>query len=598
MTSINERQPRFDIEFSSARLRFANKWWPVLAVELKDLSMRAKEPCATASTIQMDTLVLPLDIFEYITHGRVRLGHVRAGRVNFYHRPPLCTQMTITEDSDEMVSLEKFLQKRWSKEVVNTTRFLAEFSMDTLEIFRDKQALAPVVIRNFNTKFYAERGESQAHFSLKLGEPWIGAAPLGEIEVFSTIREGEVSAHGGGNLKEGQFQFASQWAIDRGEVSAKFSSQDVPVQNLLDLAHHWNLITRLRPKIKNQWASCDMTLVGPLRDFFKLPLSLHSCRLYGDLGDIQIVTQKLESLSQGGALDFAIQSIGVKTLLGAFGIARNWGLISQFGEFSGRFEIKNRDDYEIVGQLRDSEFYLSSPKNRTRQKVNSFDLAVAMNEGRLSGDVKGFALSDGIVDGGLTFNITLDGEGVFQLAFPRMTFPVDVQKTLTGGLLPELAVYGLGHFQDFAFSAFDGEIRIRELNNFNWELKNVKLKTRYVNEDWRFTASAGGFRLRPESKWRPFISTMGASIRPQPKQLIFNDLHVEFERGREEQSAWTWRGLSARVQGASARYEGEGQASEAGVIRGRMVAHFPGRKSLWGIEGNWSEPKIKAEDVP
>ncbi|MEQ1666367.1 MAG: hypothetical protein ABL927_13435, partial [Bdellovibrionales bacterium] len=394
-TLVAAKQPKFTFEFSIAKLRFSKNWRPMLAIELTDLKIKAKDPCITNSTIQINSIIVPLDLFS-IFKTNVQLGTVSVDHLKLYYRDKECLRAPIENKEEEtgFVSLERFFQKRWSKEVVNTTRFLKEFTVAKIEIIENEKNISPLIIQDFDMNFYSsgKDKQSEANFSVKLDSSWVGNAPLGQILVSAIIKENELQLHSRGNLKEGQFQFGARWAIDRGEVSSKFRSQDIPIQNFLDLSHHWNILSKITPVIKNQWANCDISIAGSVYSILDQPLKLHQCRMYGDLGEIYIETENLKSLREGGILEFQIQNISLKNMLSAFHLDKTWGFVSSFGNYSGVFKILNKNDVELSGNLKDIELYLPGLKEHAKFRIDALTLNAEMKSGNFVLAAKDFDL--------------------------------------------------------------------------------------------------------------------------------------------------------------------------------------------------------------
>jgi hypothetical protein len=596
-TLVAAKQPKFSFEFSLAKLRFSKNWRPMLAIELSDLKIKAKDPCITNSTIQINSIIVPLDLFS-IFKTNVQLGTVSVDHLKLYYREKECIKTPIENRDEEtgFVSLERFFQKRWSKEIVNTTRFLKEFSVATIEIIENEKNISPIVIQDFNMNFYSagKDKQSEANFSVKLDSTWVGKAPLGQITVSTIIKENELQLRSNGNLKEGQFQIGARWAIDRGEVSSKFSSQDIPIQNILDLAHHWNILSKITPAIKNQWANCDISISGSVYNILDQPLKLHQCRMYGDLGEIYIETENLKSLREGGTLEFQIQNISLKNMLSAFQLDKTWGFVSNFGNYSGVFKILNKNDVELSGNLKDIELYLPGLKEHAKLRIDALALNAEMKSGGFALKAMDFEIEK--KQNQISFNTTLDsnGSGEAKLNIEGEVFSDETQRKLFAGHIPgALSVSGRSVVKDFKFTKIAGVLAVNNFQTYNWEMLGIKILPNFENDKWSFQVKANLFQLRPESKWVDFFNSLRVTGLNSVQGAVLENISFDSDYNLNGNNIWNWKGFSASLRKSSIKYFSEGGGSDQGEVSGSIRALAPNKTTRWDLSGSWTEPKAK-----
>src|SRR5690606_35853814 len=93
-------------------------------------------------------------------------------------------------------------------------------------------------------------------------------------------------------------------------------------------------------------------------------------------------------------LKVSLQNVSVKRWLQSFGWAQNWGRISEFGRFQGDLKVISPENMELKGALTGAEIYLASFEHRVRQKIESVDVALAVEGDRFSGRADGLRLLD------------------------------------------------------------------------------------------------------------------------------------------------------------------------------------------------------------
>ncbi|MCB0350945.1 MAG: hypothetical protein KDD38_07165 [Bdellovibrionales bacterium] len=593
---VFEKQPKFNIEFESARLDLSGEWWPSLAVELAGIKIKAKEPCITNSTFHADRLRVPFQLSSFFNK-KIRFGNIRAHHVRVFLRRTMCERSEPVSDikTDEFAPLERFFQKRWSKELINTARFLDEINIARLEVLRDDEVLAPVTLSEFKVEFLPESGVSNVQFDVLLGEPWVGASAFGPVKTNVTIRTDEVQLEGRGSLKEGQFQITGQWAVGRGEAAFYLKSQDVPMNSVLRLAHHWGVLSSFNPNLKNQWASCDMSIAGEIRKIKNLELNLHQCRLYGDFGEINLKTTRMKNLTEGGPLIFLLQNVDVKRALSAFDFAKNWGLVSQFGEFTGEMNISGADSYELTGSLRDLEVYLSRLKVQARQVINEVQLDLSVAQDRFSGRAYDFVISNGALDGGFSFNFSHEGDGVFQFSFDKMLASRDVQKAIWGGDVSLAAVYGKGELKNSEVAQMDGSFALADLKTANWSLKTVKSKYYLTPGRRKLSVKADEFLVFKGSKWESAANSLGITLSSPSGAASLTELSAELDIVA---GGGHWVDLKAVNPAQGAVLSSQGEWTDKSGLSGQLTNQTKSQTSMWLIGGSWDAPKTKAAESP
>lgn len=615
-TKLSEKQPKFNIEFKSARLQLADNWWPTIAVELEGIAVRAKDPCITNSSIYIDQLVIPIQM-SMLFSIKKKYGHVRAGQLRFFVRPATCTvkKHDVSSDNknrDDFASLENFFQNRWSKEVINTTRYLDELSIDSLEILRDDQALSPALASNVNMRFLADKGESTISFAILIGKPWVGEVELGPVKVSAQVGADFVTLKGKGNLKEGQFQIFSEWAVDRGDISLKVFSQDLPTQNVLNLMHHWGIVPELNPTLKNQWLSCDITMQGSIRNFLNLPIDLHQCRLYGDLGEMVVKTIKIGSLKTGGDFFVQIQDLNVKAVLSGLGLQSHWGVISQFGRFTGDLRIFNKVNYELVGDIRGSELYRVNSSGQLRQKLDRFFLKLNFDGSKFVGSANNFSIEAGHVKGGVDFVLSPSGDGHFKINLSEMQLPGALQKLLWGGVLSNIDIQANGETGASKIKKINADVTIRDYQSNQWEMKKIKLLTKFSDSLWAIQLTASDLQLQPESKWYAVLQNLisfshlkghkasgdGGVVQNRVIQnIVVQNIKTEMIV-TDSDSKVEWKNLSAALSDYRLLLSSEGRwTADQGLDA--LIKTRNSKKSVTGfIFGELGSPQIKFAGVP
>jgi len=532
---LAERQPKVDLAFAGARLLLSMRGWPAVAIELSQLEVKPRNECLADSFVLADRLQIPLKLSDFF-QGKLSFGHIQAGTVRIHYRPQACPK--------ETASLQKYFATRWSQEVINTTRFLDEFTMQKIEVTQDDKSLPPLWVENLHVMFDAKNKKATVDADLRLQEPLIGQANLQPLQLEATVFSHELQLQVRGSLNEGQIRGKLRWAIDRGEVEAEITNRDLPLSQVFRIIKRHGTFNELSPDFKNQWLTCDMTTRGPASDFKNLLWQMHQCRLYGTLGEMRILNSEI-SLSQPD-LKISLINLSVKKWLQGFGWAKNWGRISEFGRFNGDMKIALADqNVEMKGAVTGAEVYLASLQDRVRQKIEQIQVSLAYLDQRISGRADAFRLNDGEVEGYLTFNVSKEGTGILQLALANVALAFNTQRVLWGGRAPAVALFGQVLLESGELAFFEGDYAMKEWQTLNWELHNLKSKVSYEDRNWTFLPQAERFVIRPESKWLPMINTIIAGAKDKPSPIVFAPLTIKIDI--DNHGAVQWADLSANL---------------------------------------------------
>ena len=244
----SRRQPKFTLEFKEARLALAHGLTPGLAVEFIDLKVRARDKCVTGSEILIDKLNLPLQSTAVFS-SQVKFGVVAAGDIRLTLKDPECeSKLDIPDEVDVTTELtgleraERFMTKRWEREVQNTLALLEGLRFEQLDVVQDKDEATFISIKDFEGAIVAEDNAAIFDFSIEPGVAVIGHEPIGKLRSHLVLGPEAITLKGRGNLKEGQYFTDMNWDVKTGFWSSKLRMQDMPASSLITLMGQWEIL--------------------------------------------------------------------------------------------------------------------------------------------------------------------------------------------------------------------------------------------------------------------------------------------------------------------------------------------------------------------
>ncbi len=589
---LEQNQPKFSITFSSARLRMADGLRPILAVELNNLVIKAKNPCVTNSVIEADHMVVPLQILPFLGR-KVLFGDIHAERVKWLWRDATCESPEAAHEDalvDEIAPLERFFQQRWSIEVVRTANYLEALTVDRLEIVKGSEEWFRV--EDFEMNFEGDKKRSNLSGRFYLGTKWLGPVDVAAFDFIGRVNADSLDLKAHSHVKEGQLSFGADWHVNTGQLTVDTNMTDVPVQSALALARHWGAFAAFEPKLKDEWMTCALQYKGDIRSVAKLPININGCKLYGDLGRWEVRTSSIK-LEQPLPVTLSMVDVDVLGWLQSFGWASTWGVVSQFGRFSGDFILQAPNDFSLRGQLHDLEVYLVSSRDRIKQRIKAATLDLKFSNDQFTGEAKRITIDNGEVQGGLSLAMNLSGEGHFHLDFSKIILASPVQRVVWGGLVPEASLVGDGNMLATELVKFNGHVKLSGLETHYWEMQNIASAVQFENHSWSFQPTAERFAVRPESKWLRMVNTIGAPIEPHPREIVFRHLSAE--------SIWTdgtgrWQKFRASVPDSKTFIVSEGEWDSKMHLTGSVSADYNKNSHLtWGLTGNFVEPQLEVQ---
>jgi hypothetical protein len=216
---------------------------------------------------------------------------------------------------------------------------------------------------------------------------------------------------------------------------------------------------------------------------------------------------------------------------------------------------------------------------------------LAIQADRFSGQAQDFQLRDGQVEGFFTFNVSLVGDGLLQLAFSQISLSTDSQKALWNGRVPEMALVGRAQLEGGTWTQFAGDIALREWVTLPWELKEMKAElVRSVDGSWKIHATADSFHTRPESYWLPSFDTALKAHKLSPKDMQWRNIQGDFLFTAD--GGMDWSNLKSEWKAHGLWLESQGTWLRQKTLTGNLQLKSKTQSSNWELSGDASRPQI------
>lgn len=498
---VKKKQPKFNFKFETAKLSLADGWRPHLAVELTGLNVSAKDKCTTESTLKIDRVIVPVQ-FRRLLDKKVQLGHVRGDLVELTVKPNLCTPHS-SDWTSELESLESFFRRRWNKEVVNTTKFITNLSIENLRV-RDGVSQEPKFhISNLQIEFLARENVAKATFEFWPGVDWVGTQPFGPTQTALHIGSDGLQWSAKSNLKEGQIHLKGGWKVEKSHVVFDAKWTDVPVAPLALLLTRWQMINLHQIDPTNQWSSCHLNAQGSIRNWKDLAFVANQCTSTGDIGNIQIVNNEWP-LFRGKLIPFQaeLKRVNLRKVAELFDI-KAFKNVSNFGELTGQFVFDEGLEWSISGTINGAELYVSLFDGSFKRPLGPLAFQADHKQRRVK--------------------MRVTGDDAFAM---RLNLDVDYEQDIGAPAI----VRGRLYSKDKVL------IETGSLYGFPFQGIDLKMTADFDGHEFakvRGTAALADIELRPQHPFHPILQQLGLALSPdEPVRLhkAIGTFDVEAER--------------------------------------------------------------------
>lgn len=597
---LSKKEPKFIFHFDKANFRFSDGIWPALAIEMNSITVQAKDKCITQSSLEFKKAFIPLKIMDFI-FGRIRLGNLRVENIDFHWAKSHCTVTNHQNPlkTDDISIVEQFLTRRWNKELINTTRLFSELNINSVHVLgENKESFFKLL--NVNLIVDSVKRVSFLEFGFLPGTAWVSKQAFTPAKMQAEIRSEEIVLNGYGNLKEGQLEVQAQWRIQTGEADIRFEVKDLPLDNLVGIGQNWGILTSFQPKISNQWITCKAQMRADIRSLSRTPVKLANCFLYGDLGEMNVLTTDF-NLKNIYPITLSMKDAEPSGWMKSMGQSTNWGMVSDYGRFSGEFELQGANQFEIRGHLRNALLYLSNRKDRARQPIGQVQFKLNLYQDKFLGRFNNFYLEDGLINGQFSFNVGIDGTGYCQLALDKVKWPTATQVALFGGTTDVMAIYGKGNIQKSKVVDFTGDFSLNKWSTEDWVANEIRSRFTYTNVDsdsemdsdgqWLFNPRVANLTLNRSGAFNEMYESVFKSKDFKKKDLVqLEELSMSIHK---KMGLISWSLLKSRHESTGIKLESEGRWQDEKILSGSLVVYDGKNKSRsWSIRGSLQDAKF------
>lgn len=541
-SAVYKSQIPYDVRFRKGELILAEGGWPDLALRLNQVSIQALEACNDDSLYEVDTVDVPVRIFELLTEGRLTFGQVSFAGAKVVMDALPCnsaSQNSVKNKAPSVVESKQgieevigspllprpgvkhadllrktverifaFLSNDGERALHQLNHWVAALFIKEISIEREvpgEGRFRVVTLQDSHLQWDAENASLELNTELMIEPEVVLKQSLSPLRLDIKVDERQLSGVGEMNLQEGEI--SAGFNIRRGQneelkLSAQLSMQHFPADRLFEMVYRagWNS-SLIHPELT--WLTCTAELNAVISQLPDTPLLIQDCQLLGDIGRIETSPIAFDLWRQQllQPFELKIQRLNLKEFIHSVDRKGPSGIMSRYGWLQGTLKVESAHQAQFVGELREAEFNFSRGGIRAVQAVDSISTEFSLADERVSGRIQKMELQGGEFSGVVSFNFDREfRQGLLQVDIDRLAFSPSVQRLMVRGQMRPMEIYGKGRVNAFALTDWKGTLGTKGFKGQLFDAADVKIKTELSDGMLTVTAQLLDLQL-PKTSW-------------------------------------------------------------------------------------------------
>ena len=572
---IQKERVQFNAEWKDIRLSLADGWLPAIGFELDELRIRPQDPCLVEGELFVDHANVSLDWWNWLIHGVIRVGKLRAHKVDVSWGESECVLSRWSSRSLE--SWRELFRKRWATELAKNRQWLESVHIEELHL----QVLGhrPFDISFVDFDFHTGR-------TVKLGaqvrlpqveNAWVNI----EADEAGFLLKSKIS------LKEGFFITEGKLSVKDESLSVDTDFQNVPFYSFLNLWNWWAK-SSFDFKPRRLWVE-GVTHLSVLFGENKIsPLFIERLNVKGEAGHIQLnpFHWDLEKQQLTESLIFTVNKLS----LSAF-IDNLEQFLPKLGLLSGVGELNPDGKVQFRGLIENIEIYLFNLSVRARQSIASVNVELTGQTNQfLEAQFENFKIIGGELKDKVTWKWSLRDKKIeWNAHLSKLVLSQDVQRVLWGQVKEPLQgdLTLINQNDEWSMS---GRLKIPMFIADQFVAKNLEF---YKNQQdglspWKIKVQQ--LDLMPEQSLRARLAPW--LPKEQYPHLSLVQITGSLEFGRDH---WAWDDVRGQVASPKLNWKTKGRWAKTTGLHGFLESDA-GTKKKFEILGGIETWELKPQD--
>jgi hypothetical protein len=608
--------PQGGIDFKFAELQLSRGVLPSLALEIHDIEIRLKNPCAeNMPPIRIQNAILPVDVYR-LFKGELALSEIGVHKIEVdiedfqqncakpdsalvSSRPAAAhgsaeSPAPVAAASQPLGGLAPSMHlKFWDEtKVAQVAKLVAGIEFDEIKFYFDHHQKY-FILKDFNLRQEAV-GEYKLSSEFQWPQEFASGVVLPVASVHAQLNEQKIQLEISTQVSEGSVQLHSVLtpAPHSPLVEANIVVRQLPVSAFTNYLSRANLLpANAQPRFV--WLSLAGELKGRLDELKQLPIEMKDILLDGEFGQATVAHLVRNSDSSLSSFNVELNRINVQKALELFSVKGPDGVLSHFGAFTGELNFKSSKNFRLKGDLENASLRFSRHGSRIDQKINKLNINLELEDGHWNGQISDVDLENGDFDGDiqLRFDRAFD-QGEISLAIENIELDPKVQKTMFSGLISEMKISGKLFVSKFFIDAWQGESEIKSFESADFNFKFAKLDSQFKSHQLNIQAKVTEGEYRYSPKLRNWIKQIFLDFEDQKDHFIFTNFKADLT---QIENQWVWSRLKASLLDGQVQVSSRGELDDHDQVHADLNFDFPkAKKCTWKWDGPIDEPVFRA----
>ncbi len=613
-TTLEKEQPPIHLSFAKGSLSLSHRFIPRLGLVFEQVHIRPNDYCKVNADLFIEQLYLPIQVLDFFK-GKLKFRQIEISKAELSLEAGTCesSPVAIAEVSNpvapvldakakstagaevavqekikpEIVAAINFFHTRWPKEMKNTSDRVQGLKVLELKIRKGEQPIALVKDLDVDTST-PEEFHLISHFEVHRLQGLVESVDPTRLEV--DIDPEVLKFRLTEQIREGRVLASGEVLLSNLLFTAKTEFSNVPTRPVFDfiVRNGWSENNLNWPR--QSWVNGVARLSGAIENLSDTRVQFDEWKFDGDLGKASLKSftfRPLKDEAWGEPLKIKFTKLKVDPTIELLGITRLNGMFQSYGNFEGELVAVNPKQWELSGVWSKLVLKFSRFKVRGTQEL-SFSSQLLLKDERISGQISEVKLRGGEFDGKLSFNVSRDGVGPFQIEVPKFGFSPKVEKLMLGGVAEGLEIYGQGHLKNWQVDKWEGAVGLAAIKGASWSALGVKVHSQLQHSDptplrMNFNMTAKELQIASTHPYYPELKPLYLDQEMKDESLLWSGLQT---RAVLENKNLSWSKAMVKDSRRKIIFSSEGSWSALNGVEGWISVDFPVLKLLkWDLSG-------------
>ena len=338
------------------------------------------------------------------------------------------------------------------------------------------------------------------------------------------------------------------------------------------------------------WANCQLSLSGAFSTISKNEFSLDNCELNGPYGTARVKSSKM-TLEKVKLLTVEFDKMDLDKVFKSKRDLYMSGIFSSYGVFSAVLFLDEKKNWNLDGNLLNSELLFSRNNFRELQKIPRMPFQISGSEEKITFDIKDVEIDEGRFDGQIGMSFSEDKtQGRVKVALNSFALKPKIYKLMFGGSEAAFSIFGNIKIDKSRLVEWSGVVAAEKVVGKDFELSGAKIELgKKEGRDAGLRASIQKGFFAQKAAFVQWVSSTTLENQWGPGAYDFKEFSVKVSLPKKNH--WIWKRAYARLDNGW-QISSEGELKGKFDLAGWLQWDIPEKQFLrWDYNGTWQKGK-------